>query len=303
MNKKKWRLLFIISCILLSSCFGRDCPVRLRSSFSTPLHDGMEMNLELSGLGAQEPKNLLNFPSSQNLKRQTTQVLKNTAAALAQELKFAPVELILQNPELPNGCEVTSLAMLLTSAGFPVDHVKLYQQYLPTKEFTYSKNQRLGPSPNEFYVGDASSRTGGWYCFESPIIEAGNAWIQANGGGGRMLSLTGISQSELDQYARDETPVAVWVTMDHMPPVYTDSFSWILPSGERYIPYNNLHCVVLAGEEGEQYRIADPMNGWQLVDKDVFWSSFDAMGLRAVTVGTEPFHNANLCRIHHVGSL
>ena len=71
----------------------------------------------------------------------------------------------------------------------------------------------------------------------------------------------------------------------------------------RHIPYNNLHCVVLAGEEGEQYRIADPMNGWQLVDKDVFWSSFDAMGLRAVTVGTEPFHNANLCRIHHVGSL
>lgn len=130
---------FIISCILLSSCFGRDFPVRLRSSFSTPLHDGMEMNLELSGLGAQEPKNLLNFPSSQNLKRQTTQVLKNTAAALAQELKFAPVELILQNPELPNGCEVTSLAMLLTSAGFPVDHVKLYQQYLPTKEFTYSR--------------------------------------------------------------------------------------------------------------------------------------------------------------------
>ena len=123
MNKKKWRLLFIISCILLSSCFGRDFPVRLRSSFSTPLHDGMEMNLELSGLGAQEPKNLLNFPSSQNLKRQTTQVLKNTAAALAQELKFAPVELILQNPELPNGCEVTSLAMLLTSAGFPVDHI------------------------------------------------------------------------------------------------------------------------------------------------------------------------------------
>ena len=52
MNKKKWRLVFIISCILLSSCFGRDFPVRLRSSFSTPLHDGMEMNLELSGLGA-----------------------------------------------------------------------------------------------------------------------------------------------------------------------------------------------------------------------------------------------------------
>ena len=93
------------------------------------------------------------------------------------------MELILQNPALPNGCEVTSLAMLLTSAGYPADHVELYEECLPVRDFTYAWNQRFGPSPEEAYAGDASSSAGGWYCFEGPIMEAGNAWIEEYGGG------------------------------------------------------------------------------------------------------------------------
>ena len=78
--------------------------------------------------------------------------------------------------------------------------------------------------------------------------------------------------------------MAVWVTINYEKPVYADYFSWLLPSGERYVPYNNLHCVVLAGEETEKYRIADPIHGWQLIDKEVFWNSFNAMRRRAVIV-------------------
>lgn len=32
------------------------------------------------------------------------------------------------------------------------------------------------------------------------------------------------------------------------------------------------------------FRIANPLNGWQIVKKDVFWQSFAAMGQRAVAV-------------------
>ena len=67
-------------------------------------------------------------------------------------------------------------------------------------------------------------------------------------------------------------PVAVWVTMDYAPPAYSDSYTWILPDGEEYVPYTNLHCVVLTGEEYGQYRVADPINGWQTVEKETFWS-------------------------------
>ena len=42
--------------------------------------------------------------------------------------------------------------------------------------------------------------------------------------------------------------------------------------------------VVLTGEEYGQYRVADPINGWQTVEKETFWSSFDAVGRRAVTI-------------------
>lgn len=204
--------------------------------------------------------------------------------SVAEPQEFAPIELILQNPELPNGCEVTSLAMVLSSAGFPVGHVELYQNCLPTDNFSYSSGQRFGPSPEEFYVGDAASATNGWYCFETPIVEAGNAWIQQNGGGSRMESITGISQEDLDQYAQNGIPVIVWVTIGYAEPIYTDSFSWMLPNGTLYVPYNNLHCVVLAGAENGQYQIADPIYGWQAVSRDDFWNSFDAMGRRAVTI-------------------
>lgn len=214
-----------------------------------------------------------------------TQALDSeTLETEAAEQTFADVELILQNPELPNGCEVTSLAILLTAAGFPADHVKLYQACLPTEGFVYTENQRLGPSPEEYYVGDASSRTGGWYCFESPIVQAGDAWIARNGGGSRMQTVSGLSQDELEQYVQKGIPLVVWTTIEYASPTYSSTFSWTLPDGEAYVPYSNLHCVVLAGEENGQYQIADPIYGWQTVDKDVFWSSFDAMGRRAVTI-------------------
>ena len=71
------------------------------------------------------------------------------------------IPLLSQNPVLPNGCEVTSLAMVLSSAGYPVEPVELYEQYLPVRGFTYVSSQRDGPSPEEFYVGDATSRNGG----------------------------------------------------------------------------------------------------------------------------------------------
>lgn len=86
---------------------------------------------------------------------------------------FSDIQLQLQNPELPNGCEVTSLAMLLTAAGYPVDKLELYE-YLPREEFSYSGSARLGPNPQEAFAGDPASASGGWYCLEGPVVETGN---------------------------------------------------------------------------------------------------------------------------------
>ena len=194
-----------------------------------------------------------------------------------------PVRLILQDPQLPNGCEVTSLAMALASAGWPVDKMDLYQDYLPKAGFYYQGSMRYGPDPEDFYVGDAASRSGGWYCFEGPIAQAGNAWLTDCGSDLRAVSVTGLSQGELDVYAGAGIPVVVWVTLDYAAPRSSSSV-WRLADGTVYRPYSNLHCVLLTGLSGDRYQIADPINGMCTVDRDTFWGSFSAMGSRAVVI-------------------
>lgn len=196
---------------------------------------------------------------------------------------YDPVKLILQNPELPNGCEVTSLAMLLDSVGQPIDKVELYREYLPKRDFHTDGGVRYGPDPEQYFVGDAASRTGGWYCFEGPIVQAANDWLEVQGSVLRAKAVTGLSREELDEYASSVVPVAVWVTLGYAKPQYS-SYTWLLEDGTKYYPYRNLHCVVLASAEGDDYRIADPINGFQTVDHNTFWASFSAMDSRAVII-------------------
>ena len=197
--------------------------------------------------------------------------------------RYRTVEIIYQNPELPNGCEAASLAMLLASAGCPADKLTLYRDYLPKGDLSLIDGRRYGPSPEKWYAGNAADLKGGWYCFEGPVVQAANSWLKDHGNASQARSVTGLSRAELDRCAQDGVPLAVWVTLAYDEPRYSE-FSWTLEDGTEYHPYSNLHCVVLAGTEGEQYLIADPITGFTQVDKDLFWSSFSAMGSRAVIV-------------------
>ncbi len=210
----------------------------------------------------------------------------DTAEASNVETQRVPVEMVLQNPALPNGCESASLAMILTAAGFPADALTLYQTEVASEGFTFAEGRLYGPDPEEVYVGDAESAEEGWYCFEGPILQAGDDWIAKNGGGARMEQISGLAEEELDTYLTNGIPAAVWVTLYYGRPVYSETFSWTLSDGSTYIPYTNLHCVVITGEENGEYQIADPLSGWQTVDKEIFWNSFDAVGCRAVIVNT-----------------
>ena len=195
-----------------------------------------------------------------------------------------PVEWIAQNPELPNGCEVTSLAIALGAAGCPADKLELYRDYLPKADFSQMDGVRYGPDPEKWYAGDAADPAGGWYCFEGPIVQAANGWLDHCGSSLRARDLTGLSRVELDRYAQAGTPLVVWVTLGYAAPQYSGS-SWTLEDGRAYRPYRNLHCVVLAGVADGQYRICDPISGFAQMDKSLFWDSFSAMGGRAVAIG------------------
>lgn len=191
----------------------------------------------------------------------------------------------LQDPQLPNGCEVTSLAMLLGWAGYPVDKEELYWEYLPRQNFSYDElGREIGGNPEQVYVGDASTETAGWYCMEGPIVEAGNTYLRQQGSGRKLAAVTGLSQQNLERYLDHETPLVVWVTLNYEPPFRCEG-GWYLADGSFYTPYCNLHCVVVLAQGENGYLTANPLTGWQWVDEDQFWSAFDAMGRRAVVVG------------------
>ena len=195
----------------------------------------------------------------------------------------ASVPLIYQKPELPNGCEITSLAMLLAWAGYPIDKVELSDNYLPKQNFSIVDGVRYGPDPDQAFAGDPASSKG-WYCFEGPILEAANAYLSDQNTTQQAAPLSGATREELENYINDGIPLAVWVTLSYTAPRNPESFRWYLPDGTLYTPYSNLHCVVLAGWDGDNYRIANPINGWQTISPDTFWNCFSAMGCRAVAI-------------------
>lgn len=197
-------------------------------------------------------------------------------------IQYSPVELMLQYPEFPNGCEITSLAMVLTAAGYPVDNVTLYEDYLPRQELLLTVEGLTGSDPEEFYIGDAADSTG-LYCFEGPVIQAANEYLADCGSPYSAVSISGLSQTQLEEYVVAGTPVITWVTLGYDAPSYSQTY-WLLEDGEEYYPYVNLHCVVLAGINDGQYVVADPINGVTEVTPEAFWSSFEAMGSRAVII-------------------
>ena len=110
------------------------------------------------------------------------------------------------------------------------------------------------------------------------MVEGANGYLEAIGSSLRAKDLTGAGFAELEKRLAKGQPVAVWFTQDYQDPRMNESFTWTLPSGEQYTPYANLHCLVLAGVEGGDCLLADPLSGSTRVDKDTFERIYTAMG-------------------------
>ena len=199
-------------------------------------------------------------------------------------LRDLPVQPVLQEPALPNGCEAASLASVLNYYNVQADMLDLAYAYIPRQDF-YEDEQgnRVGPDPEYAYPGDPATSIG-FYCFAGAVCEGANAYLEAAGSSLRAYDVTGITQAGLEQYLADGTPVIVWVTTDWQEPRLGEYTWYVEGTDEVYTPYVNLHCLVLTAMGQTKCKTADPLRGEQTVDKQTFLDIFASVGSHAVII-------------------
>ncbi|MCH5194670.1 MAG: C39 family peptidase [Oscillospiraceae bacterium] len=189
-------------------------------------------------------------------------------------------ECILQEPELPTGCEITSLTMLLNHIGFSADKLDMADNYLPKGEYRKADFHKV-------FVGDPRSRLG-YGCTAEVIIAAAEKYLDAHEGGDgwEVKDLTGLEAEELYSYICKGDPVVVWASID-MGEITPDFVSWTdEETGNTVSWYGGEHCLLMTGydlDEGLVY-FNDPLAGKVTYDMDLFEQRYREMQRGAVVI-------------------
>ena len=193
------------------------------------------------------------------------------------------VECIFQQPELPNGCEVTSLTMVLRYLGYPTEKVPLARQYLPRESVRWENGVVCTPDPEQTYVGNPWDGSG-FYILPPGLVNTANHYLRDRGSSYVARDLSGAGERQLIAQLQAGRPVILWATLDYTEAQYVDETWVIAGTGKTYTPYSNLHCRVLTGVEGELFYVADPIFGVQTVERDVLMNGYRALGSRAMVI-------------------
>lgn len=220
--------------------------------------------------------------SSQNeSSTDTASVVSDIKSSIPISHTIKNFEIIGQLPELPTGCEITSLTMVLNYYGLNPDKMEMATKYLPKTEYsTYYKNGRLmGPDLDNYFLGDPTS-VYGYVCGTDAIISAANAFLSDINSKYKAADLKGCDISELYKYVSQDSPVAVWTTIEIADRYETEG--WYTESG-KYVEWSqNDHCNVLIGYTENTVTIADPILGEVEYDKKQFEKVFKSRGSKAV---------------------
>ncbi|WP_406945435.1 C39 family peptidase [Halobacillus sp. SY10] len=196
---------------------------------------------------------------------------------------FLDFPTVMQEPELPNGCEITSITSILNYEGIDVTKGKMSDDYLIKKPLSYKEGKRFGADPDKAYGGNPRSENSGWYVFEDPIVDAANQLIASTDKNLTAKKVSGSSKEEILNYIETGTPVMVWTTLDLSTPVKSGGW-YVYGTEEFHSSYTNLHAMVLTGWENGKIHVMNPLKGKVVYDEEKLFKSYKEMGSRAVII-------------------
>ncbi len=186
---------------------------------------------------------------------------------------------ILQYPELPRGCEVTSLAMLLNAGGIEVDKMEL--AYKVRKDASLRQDidgEMFWGSPYNGFVGDMYDRaSAGYGVYNQPIYDLTTEYIPNN-----VVNLSGSDFSLVERFVSQGYPVWVIITGEYALLPESSFQKYMTAYGEINITQRE-HSVLVTGYDSHYVYINDPLEKMQKVPKSDFIDSFNQMGNQAIS--------------------
>lgn len=191
-------------------------------------------------------------------------------------------EVIFQEPELPTGCEITAMTMVLNYYGFDVDKVTMATEYLPILPYTLYYDDYgtlIGNDLYNYFLGDPAT-TGGVTCGAGAITTAANSYLEYQDTDLTAVDLTGIDVDELYEYVAQDIAVMVFVTIGMADRFITNE--WYTIDGQ-LCNYSTVdHGAVLIGFTDDTVTLADPISGIYECSRLQFESVFESRGNQCV---------------------
>lgn len=183
------------------------------------------------------------------------------------------VDNIMQEPELPTGCEVTALTIVLNHLGYDVDKLTLAESYLP-------KGPIGKTHPDDAFIGDPTNSYS--YGANAPVlIKTARKYLDEVSSSHEIYDVSTDDFDSLLSYIANGHPVIFWATI-YMEESYlttkwtinNEPFQWRAP----------FHCMVLIGYTEDTYIIADPLQGIVEYDKDLVEQRYNELGNQALVI-------------------
>lgn len=216
--------------------------------------------------------------------------------------------MILQSPELPTGCEVTTLTMLLNFYKFNVSKTTLADSFMPKLNFYYYNSQLYGADFMTTFPGNPRTSSG-YGCYAPCMVTTASNYFKSAGVKDYYLKdLTGSSFESLLELVSQGKPVMTWATMSMIEPV--TGGSWLTPEGKRVTWKGNEHCLLLTGfdkEKNEVY-VNDPMKGKKTYSLSTYKLRYQQMNSSAAVLmkngeQTEPKPDDKPAAKHYIGEI
>ncbi|MBO0959838.1 C39 family peptidase [Neobacillus sp. MM2021_6] len=179
----------------------------------------------------------------------------------------------MDSPKLYNGCEVTSLAMILNYHGVTVTKNELAQK-INTVPFTYGNGKK--GNPHAGFVGDMANGPG-LGVYNEPVLKLAKKYV-----GDKAVNLTNHSFEEIVKKVGQGLPVWIITTTSFAPVSVFQT--WDTPQGKIDITFSE-HSVAITGYDENYIYVNDPYGEKnKKVNRENFIKAWEQMGKQAIVI-------------------